>query len=465
MVGYLSLLIFLVTLVYFTFTSPKKLVLYVLLIGGVPLTTFMPNLVLLGFLGGLAPQAAFLFFIVGSLAFVILLSDGEMLRAALRFNIFVLFIVYVIFSITWSDSFIYGLRLSIKLMSPLLLYMAVVGSIKTKQDFLDVEKVIFACVSIVVFLALFNFLTGGAIGGDKVKYKWIPLGVFTAPYMSPANFSFFISLVSVFAIGHYFFFRKIKYALIYIALSVIVFLAFTRISMAGLVVASGICMFVLIKNKLVKYLFPLVVVIGFIIMLFTVDKFRDRMFYNAENFDFSEAIESPEKFEKNFDTSGRIFLWSSVLEYYQNSNILIGEGVGSLDKLMDKEFNSLELHSEYLRLYLDLGVVGVLLYLSGFLQIILNLLKVTKNNDVSKMYAAIAMGGVGFYLITLFTDNSFNYVTELGNYVFAFIGLAVSANTHLSKIDEEKHDIRTVIKEFPGGKGFEGVKLKKMDRR
>ncbi|RDH81027.1 MAG: hypothetical protein DIZ80_12965 [endosymbiont of Galathealinum brachiosum] len=460
MIGYLSLLIFLVPLSYFTFTSSKKLVLYVLFIGGIPLTTFMPDLILLGFLGGLAPQAAFLFFIVGALAFIIMFSDGMMLRALFKFKFYALFIIYVLFSLTWSDSFIYGLRFTVKIISPFLLYMAVVGSIKSKKDFQNVEKVLLACVIVVILLAIINFASGGAIGGDKVKYKWIPLGVFTAPYMSPANFSFFISIGAIFSIGNYFYYRQTKYLIVFLVLAAIVFAAFTRISMAGLVFASGICMFILIKNKFVKYVFPLVVVFGFILMLFTVDKFRDRMFYNADEFDFSEAIESPEKFEKNFDTSGRIFLWSKVLEHYEESNGFIGGGVGSLDMLMDKEFKSLELHSEYLRLYLDLGVIGLVLYLLGLLQIILKLLKVSKQNNVSKMYSAIAIGGIGFYLITLFTDNSLNYVTEFGHYVYALIGLAISSSIHLSDEDKEPNNVIEKVETGGQNEKFDSVRLR-----
>ncbi len=438
MISYLMLMLFLLPLVYFTFTSSKKLVLFIVLIGGIPLTTFMPDLVLLGFLGGLAPQAAFLFFIVGSLSFVLILSNGIVLREILRFKIYTLFMVYVVVSLIWSDSFVYGLRLSIKLLAPFLVYMGVVGFIKNSGDFKKIETAFYVCVLIVMLLVAVNYISGGAIGGDKVRYKWMPLGVLTAPYMSPANFSFFVSSIAIYSIGRYLYSRKIVYLCIYIILAVIAFSAFTRISMAGLVFGTGICVFLMVRNSIVKIVFPLIIVAGFVTTLFTVDKFKDRMFFNADKISISKAIERPDKFEKNFNTSGRASLWSEVLEHYKESNHIIGGGVGSLDYLMERKFRSLELHSEYLRLYLDFGIVGISLYLLGMLQIILMILNIRsiKNIGQRRMYAAIAAGGLGLYLVTLFTDNSFNYVTEFGNYVYAFIGLAIAA-TYINQPNSE----------------------------
>ena len=428
-------MIFLIPLVYLTFTSSKKLVLFVVAIGGIPLTTFMPDLVLLGFLGGLSPQAAFLFFIVGALAFVLMFSNGILFQEMLRFNIYLMFIIYAAFSIFWGDNFIYGLRLFVKLLSPFLLYLAIVSFIKDSEDLKKIENALYFCVIVVLALIAINYLTGGAIGGDKVKYKWIPLGVLTAPYMSPANFSFFVSSIALYSVARFLFTKEKKYLIIFAIPSLVVFAAFTRIAMAGLVVGTGICVFMLIRNKMIKVMFPLMIIVGFVVMLFTVDKFRERMFYNANEFSLSEAIESPEKFEKNFDTSGRIFLWTNVLEHYKDSSMLFGEGIGSLDLLMDKEFKSLELHSEYLRLFLDLGFSGLALYLLGLLQIIYRLFRM-KSETYYRLYSSIAIAGIAYYLITLFTDNSLNYVTEFANYVYLFIGLSVVA----SRIkNNEKH--------------------------
>lgn len=441
------LMIFLVPMMYFTFTSSKNLVLFVLAIGGIPLTTFMPDLVLLGFLGGLSPQAAFLFFIVAALGFVLMFSNGVLFQEMLRFNVYSLFIIYTAFSVFWGDDFIYGLRLFVKLLSPFLLYLAVISFIKNNEDLKKIENALYFCVLVVLVLIAINYLTGGAIGGDKVKYKWIPLGVLTAPYMSPANFSFFVSSIALYSVARFLFTKENKYFVIFVILSFAVFAAFTRIAMAGLVVGTGICVFMLIRNKMIKVMFPLVLIFGFVLMLFTVDKFRDRMFYNADEFSFSQAIESPEMLEKNFDTSGRIFLWANVLERYKDSSVLFGGGVGSLDLLMDKEFKSLELHSEYLRLFLDLGLVGLVLYLLGMLQMLYRLFRM-KSETYYCLYSSVAIAGIAYYLITLFTDNSLNYVTEFANYIFLFIGLAVVA-TRIKNNEKHKEE----------GSVNEGVKL------
>lgn len=436
MIGYLALMIFLIPLMYFTFTSSKKLVFFIIGFGGIPLTTFMPDLVLFGFLGGLSPQAAFLFFIVGALAYVLMFSNGILFKEMFRFYIYLLFIIYAGCSFFWGDDFIYGLRLFVKLLSPFLLYLAIVSFVKSSDDLRKIEKALYFCVLVVLTLVAINYLTGGAIGGDKVKYKWIPRGVLTAPYMSPANFSFFVSSIALYSLGRFLFTKEKKYLLIFALLTVAIYAAFTRIAMAGHVVGTGICIFMLIRNKMTKVLFPLVIIIGFVMMLFTVDKFRERMFYNADEFSLSDVVKNPEKLERNLDTSGRLYLWSNVLDHYKDSNLLFGQGIGSLDLLMDKEFRSLELHSEYLRLILDLGFVGLALYLLGMLQIVYKLFK-TRSETYYNLYPSIAVAGVACYLITQFTDNSLNYVTEFANYIYAFIGLSIVA----SRIQNKPHVI------------------------
>lgn len=190
MIGVIVLLILLLPLIYYSLLSAKKLVLYVLFIGGIPITTFMPNLKILGFMGGLAPQAALLFFIVISLIVILITANIEIIKEIRRFNIYFVFIVYAATSLVWSNAEIYGLRLAIKLLSPILLYLVVASTIKKKGDVKQVEFSLYASATVVLILTGINHSTGGYIGGDVVKHKWIPLGVITAPYMSPANFSF-----------------------------------------------------------------------------------------------------------------------------------------------------------------------------------------------------------------------------------------------------------------------------------
>jgi len=67
--------------------------------------------------------------------------------------------------------------------------------------------------------------------------------------------------------------------------------------------------------------------------------------------------------------------------------------------------------------------------LLGMIQIIYKIINNIRS-QVDRKYASIAVGGLTIYLITLFTDNTFNYVTEFGNYIYAFVGIAVAQNKY-----------------------------------
>ena len=81
------------------------------------------------------------------------------------------------------------------------------------------------------------------------------------------------------------------------------------------------------------------------------------------------------------------------------------------------------LHSEFLRILCETGIFGLMLFVFLLAYYGLYLLKVIKQNGVAKKYAVLSLSLLIFYTVTLSTDNSLDYVRQLGNYVFSFIGI------------------------------------------
>jgi hypothetical protein len=247
--------------------------------------------------------------------------------------------------------------------------------------------------------------------------------------MSPANYSFLIGTGAILALTNLLTTRKLSYLFLFILFTIFVFWSFVRISMVGLVAAIGMIFFLLTRNFAVKIVFPVMIFIVFFTCLFTVEKFRTRMF-KSEKVGI-ETVFSTEvnKLDNIIYTSGRSSLWRKAYVEFLEKRPITGRGIGSVDSWLEKYFNGGRLHSEYLRIACDLGVLGLILYLLSIFQFYARLLALfLRNNDpVVRCYTATALAGLTFYLITFATDNSLNYISEFGLYVYTFMAFAFIA--------------------------------------
>lgn len=423
------LLLLLVPPIVLGIISARKLMFLMLLSGGIPITLFMPDVRFLQFMGGgFGPQAIYLFVIVLAVFVAFIFKFDFLFREIVRYKAILLFLLFCGISFVWTSDIVYGVRMFIKLLSPFLFFVAMQAFLRGREDLKIAEKLIFICGLIVLSIALLNNLTNGMLAHDQDNMQWVYKNILTAPYMSPANFSFFMGSVAILALGNYLTTRKLGFLFLYVIFSVAVFWAFTRISMAGLVVASAISFFLLTRSIMLKILIPVVLVSLFVMAVFSVSSLRERMFMDS-SLDFTAVIADPDKAESMLHTSGRTFLWKEARKNLFDKSPLIGEGVGATDYWLDKQIPPSRLHSEYLHLACDVGLVGLALYILALLSLFVRLLSLRNKsqNKVVKQYAVIAISSLAFYAITLATDNSLNYVSEFGLYVFSFIAFAVIA--------------------------------------
>jgi len=417
---------FLLPMLALTLTSSKWLAAYILMVAGIPITTFMPSLSVLGFLGGLAPQAAFLLCIVLVLTIKLLAQGERALAHAPRVSIFLAFLAYAALSLVWTDNWIYGVRFWGKLAAPVLMLLFVVIAVRSKHDIFLLVRAIAICVIAVLTLALLNFGLDGAIGGDKVRNKWMHMNIFTAPYMSPANFSFFIFTVATLTLAFWLTHKKPIQFLAFGGLTIVLIGAYTRISMAALVVSSACCIFLLARSSVTKLALPVILILGFCFALLTFEPLKERMFYRPDTANLSESLTDFDSFQRTVNTSGRLSLWQDVVQELDLGSPILGAGLGSVDWLLLENYNDMRLHSELLRLYLDLGWIGVTLYLLAIVQIASQLLQKGRGR-LQETFRVAAIASLLGYCTTLVTDNTLNYVTEFGIYVFTLSGIAFAA--------------------------------------
>lgn len=421
-----TILIFVIPLLL-SLLSTRWMLLLFLAVAAIPVSLFLPSGSFFAAYGGVSSQAITLFVIVFAVGLAVVLNLTQCLGIFIRFTGLTIFFLFGAMSLFWSEDPIYGIRFFLKLLAPGLFMIAVIAFLRQESDLRKAEMAIFISSGFVLVLALINFGLGGAIGGAAARVDWAGHGVLSAPYMSPANFSFLMGTAALLALGTFMTRRRWIYLALYLLYSAALLWAFTRISIAGWAVGSAICVMMLGRSNLVKWILPTTAIIGFVVALASLDIVKSRMFFSGKNVDAATLMSDPGKLRDSINTSGRTFLWESALEHFKDSDSTFGAGLGSVDSWLEKRLES-RLHSEYLRLYLDVGWFGLVLYLialGGILRQVLRLRHGETNVEVLKL-SAIGIAAVTYYAITLATDNSLNYVTEFGIYVFTVIGMAFS---------------------------------------
>lgn len=437
-----ALLVILMAIPVFAFAvlDGRKMVYFVLLVAGIPVSILAPDSLSLGPLGELAPQAAYLLVIAIGLIVAIIPAGKTVAQIVRHFLPLVLFLMYAGGSIVWSLDAVEGVRLLVKLVTPVLMVIAVAYHLQSSRDINRAENCALVCACVVAALALMNYVSNGAL--DKGSSYWISRGILAAPYMGPANFSFLMSVSALICLARFLQSNSRVGLGLAIFFAIAVLFAFTRISMAALVIAGSLLLFLMSRNSLVRYVVPGVLLIGSMSTVFLSEAIRSRMFYNAQRADVSRAIENTTGFLSLINTSGRLYLWEAALDYFESASSLVGAGLGSVDHWLQKYSGADALHSEYLRLYIDTGMIGLVMFLIAIAQILVFLLRERRRqrtwHRIRERHTAVSAALLVLFCITLLTDNSLNYVSEFGIYVFASLGYVMTARRSQRAADVDK---------------------------
>lgn len=405
---------------------PRQMILAVLFVSGIPISIFVRASVPLGPLGLVAPQAAYLLAVSASLLIALLLSPGHPARVMQTFSVFVAFLIYSTITLIWSPDFVEGVRLLVKLLTLLLTTAVVIQHLRNAASLRLAENSIMAGAGLVLLLALLNQASGGAIGEGRTQ--WVARGILAAPFMSPANFSFLMCVAALVALARRLTTGGSASLALFVAFGLATILAYTRISMAGLIISVCLLFAGLGQSSTTRFAVPLTLIVVSIAAIFSLDVIRDRMFYSTADADFSLLLNDSRRYLEMINTSGRRQLWSEVLDYYRSANPMVGAGIGATDHWLGTQSDANALHSEYLRIYVDTGFLGLGLFVGSLLQIMWVTVRSRRSvksrlaKRLSAQYRTLCLALFAFFVITMATDNSLNYVSELGVYVFAAIG-------------------------------------------
>jgi O-antigen ligase len=210
---------------------------------------------------------------------------------------------------------------------------------------------------------------------------------------------------------------------------VIVFADALSLSRTGTVTALLMLPFIILRKRegsrnfgrFVLALLP-VILLGWLLTLY--GSFSDR-FFTGDQTDLNGLT---------LNTSGRAALWKAVWDSAGESPIL-GKGPGSASDLVNTLFAIGHPHNDFLRIYHDLGIVGVFLFAAGWLVAIRRSLAWARKTDDPIHWTSFL--GLCFLLFGMLTDNVLAYPFVMVPLGFV-VGISVArSNPAGACLDEE----------------------------
>lgn len=110
------------------------------------------------------------------------------------------------------------------------------------------------------------------------------------------------------------------------------------------------------------------------------------------------------------NTSGREYFWQNLLNYYRE-HPLFGGGMGQAERVMVQYTPNInQPHNDYLRILVDSGLVGLILFVIGMLLLIRRLWTLAFRTDTEHRELHVAsLLVLGAFLISAYTDNPIVY--------------------------------------------------------
>jgi O-antigen ligase len=382
-----------------------------------------------GFLGRMDVSALRLFGIWIA-ALLIALGNFENSARHLRsYKFHIAFLLFCFISLFWSPSIAYGARMLAKLSSPLL-FMLIVASMVTSLDQLRrMEKVTIGGGLVMVLLAIWAWATknGSSVG-------------LSVPATTPAYFSAYLVAIGSLTIANIKSDRPKFNLLVSFVFCLAVLAAFTRITIVAMFVAYSL-MFFIASRGIFRVFLPVTGIVLVPVLFLFSETFKRRMFFGEKQIHLDTALNDPSILFSHLHGSGRFATWPQVLNKFFVPSPTLGSGLGATQNFFYTNSPSGlgAVHSEYVRLLSDVGLIGLTLFLIAILVYFVRLSGIYRVNPakISGRFALAGMGGLLTYLIFMATDNPFDYVTGFGFYVFGIVAMADKA-WELERHEEEQ---------------------------
>jgi len=356
---------------------------------------------------------------------VILSHFGSAASQAKHYKWHLGFIGFCILSLSYAPSAAYGFRMIAKLLGPFLFMIALSCCITTPEELRKALNAIKGSGVILLILALFARAAG--IDSDPNAAQ-TGVGGLGPPGMGPPVFAAHMLPVAMLALASYLCKPRFSTLLFTIASAAAVLGALQRTSAAALYLGFSIILF-LGTRGIWRLLLPIGGLVGLPAMMIFSETFRRRMFYGSNT--SQDLLNDPAAALSKVNSSGRSDLWDMMLGRFFAPHPVAGSGIGSTqDYLYSRaEAGAGVVHSEYVRLLCEVGVIGLALFVLAATSYLWGLRRYSANSSTAlqRTSALAAIGSLVAYLVYCSTDNAFDYVSYFGIYAFGLIAIAARA--------------------------------------
>ena len=324
---------------------------------------------------------------------------------------YILLILFGLLSLVYTESVYYGIAYIAKLFYGLAIFFLFYIFINSKSDTKYLNKLITGIFFVYLLGTIINYLRGGSLSPDTGMLLWTNPG-------ARAIGSFYCATLSLFFYHKYLASKSKKFLLLFLISLSALFFSFTRIAILGFFIG------LLIHSALERRFKPMVL-ICILLLLYSL------FFFNTlvkESFivERGEVLNLLHKREittlvSSIRLTGRERIWKFVIENCCQ-NLVVGAGLGTTTFKLKESFRFFDHpHSEYLTMFADLGIIGLLLFLLSFLEIIYKSIKLSVSGSNSTKHLANLVISLSIAnLIFSLTDTFILYIPFSGIYIFIF---------------------------------------------
>ena len=324
---------------------------------------------------------------------------------------YVVFLAWIVYGCFYSPAPMYGVRVVLKYIYPVVVALFASAVVRNTEIFIKagVTARWVAIISIIVFFTSLR--------------KVFP-GVFWYGTAAAINY---ISIM-IFSLALFFYTDERRKNLFYAVLFIVpCFLWVFRTSIMGN--ALALMFFALFKYKVKS----LPIILGFLLLviasIFMVPSVKKKMFNKEDEVSVSQ-LQSGEISKDDIDSNGRFAMWEWSMDNFYKNKEITGTGTGNLQETfyaLRHPFARIRIvHSDYVQILCDNGVVGIVLFGASFLLMICHCFMVYNNkcNDIGVRLCAIVAGtAIPGVLLTMMTDNVINYSMATISYPCGFYGM------------------------------------------
>lgn len=345
---------------------------------------------------GLAPILSLRLATLEFLCLILILKCNNKQPFSFPLKVYALFLVYVAIGMYYNTSFVFGFRMVLKYLYPFLFAMAC-AKIARDRDLLLACGLWGRLIGIIgIVLLVIPF-----IKQIVSPFLWFSAGYTTGliPYM-------------VFSLALAFHAKEKKRNILWtIAFALPCVLQVYRTDILGTGVA--LAAFCLIKFKLKSIPFIIVTILLGLSAIFYIPQVKEKMFLDPDKVEMEDYLNGNID-EDNIQTNYRKFAWEDIQKRLEEPGTF-GNGTGRVQTWYYTEVTGIrrggQLHNDYLVLYLDNGILGLILFIGSYIAIFGHCLYVyNSNRDPYIRIAAITAGSsVLGVAATMYTDNTVSY--------------------------------------------------------